>query len=192
MATGSWSFWSDGDGDRSMARRKRVRSDEGENSAPKRARSGRRGTKASVNDENASPTGDQPSRARRGAPERRTTLKSESPVDSSSLSDPPSVISPPVPPIPIPPPPKRRTTRTKTAAETHSAKDHEAALNRFVRDTDTDSTDSLPKHAANNDEDDSEQDWEDIDLMHPVPKTSTDSAHLEVTLDKTRHSMRIK
>ena len=130
--------------------------------------------------------------------------------DSSSLSDPPSTIRSPSPPLT---PPTKTSTGTKSrrsapkkAAPTKkpSLKEHEDALMMLSRDdTDDDSTESSsekphPKDAAPESADEEEEDWEDIDLSHKKPISFDDLApseapqNLEVTLERTQQSMRIK
>lgn len=130
--------------------------------------------------------------------------------DSSSLSDPPSTISPPTPPKSSPAKPVLKGTKviripTKQVKKV-SSKEHEEALNRFVRDNSEDessisssedvqeSRPAIPDLSGDEEDDD----WEDVDLSHKKEVLledldgSTEAPDLEITLERTQQSMRIK
>ena len=132
--------------------------------------------------------------------------------DSSSLSDPPSVISSPTPQkarplrtVPNGKPSKRIVTQSKPVRET-SSKENEEALNLFIREDseDDDSSDARSDTKQANGEiidlsgDDEDEDWEDIDLSRHKQVSYDDlnaneeTPDLEVTLERTQQSMRIK
>jgi hypothetical protein len=147
---------------------------------------------------------------------KRTSLGTsvEEPVevlsDSSSLSDPPSTVRSPTPPLaPLTKTSKgtksRRAAPKKTAPiKKPSLKEHEEALMMLSRDdTEDDSSESSsdkphPNGLAPESADDEEEHWEDIDLSHKKPISFDDLApspepqNLEVTLERTQQSMRIK
>jgi hypothetical protein len=133
--------------------------------------------------------------------------------DSSSLSDPPSTISPPTPPKSSPEKPVLKGTKviripTKRSAQVKkvSSKEHEEALNRFVRDNSEDessisssedvreSRPAIPDLSGDEEDDD----WEDVYLSHKKEVLledldgSTEAPDLEITLERTQQSMRIK
>lgn len=128
--------------------------------------------------------------------------------DSSTLSDPPSQISAPLSPNSLPSSGKtnrklKRPTKKALNRRKISAKEHEEALNRFVRDsTEEDQSDSLSVECDPPDDDlaadEDDEDWEDIDLsnkkevslddLKDTPKTQD----LVVTLERTQVSMRTK
>ena len=129
--------------------------------------------------------------------------------DSSSLSDPPSTIASPTPPdsSKVKPVPESRKVATNPFQKA-SAKEHEEALNLFVRDSSDEESDSSfvmekIERAHRNDEhsnedDDADDGWEDVDLFHRR-ELSLDDLHigeesqdLEVTLERTQQSMRLK
>jgi hypothetical protein len=133
--------------------------------------------------------------------------------DSSSLSDPPSEIVPPTPQGSIPSQSADNETKAKHASTKNpaqvkkvSSKEHEDALNRFTRDDSEDeSSDSSSEDNQANDpmvpadlSSDEDEDWEDVDLSHKTQVSLDDLSRpsealdLEVTLDRTQQSMRIK
>jgi len=81
-----------------------------------------------------------------------------------------------------------------------SAEEHEDALNLFIRDntSEDDDSDSGPhrniptKMSEDASEASSDQDWEDIDLTNNKTLNTTEPPDLEVTLERTQQSMRIK
>ena len=130
--------------------------------------------------------------------------------DSSSLSDPPSAIASPTPPewptVESAPKTVARPRRTpaKRSVKKVSAKEHEEALNLFVRessDEDSDSSIEMEVRGAQENHEHSDRDddtWEEIDLSHRKEFSFDDlnvdeeSQDLEVTLDRTQQSMRLK
>jgi hypothetical protein len=150
-------------------------------------------------------------------PETQLPSKRDPPVeedagdssDSSSLSDPPSTVASPTPPdTPITKPiPKTRgkVPAQRASLKKVSAKDHEEALNLFVRDSSDEESDSScenkkvkgkPQNHELSEEDDDT--WEDIDLSHRKEFCLDDlnieegSQDFEVTLERTQQSMRLK
>lgn len=128
--------------------------------------------------------------------------------DSSSLSDPPSTVASPTPPdLPIikPVARARRVVAAKRRAVKVSAKEHEEALNLFVRESSDEESDSSSgkaevnetnQHHEHSDEDNDA--WEDVDLSRRKELSlddlnmDEDSQDLEVTLERTQQSMRLK
>jgi hypothetical protein len=130
--------------------------------------------------------------------------------DSSSLSDPPSTIASPTPldsPT-IEPAPKKVARPRRAPAKRSlkvSAKEHEEALNLFIRESSDEESDSsnekdeakgaLEGHEHSDDDDDV---WEEVDLPHRKDFSFDDwnvdeeAQDLEVTLDRTQQSMRLK
>ena len=87
-----------------------------------------------------------------------------------------------------------------------SSKEHEDALNLFIRDvSDDDSSDTSSEEGQSNELEvatdpsgDEDEGWEDIDLSHKKQVSlddlnkSSETPDLEVTLERTQQSMRIK
>jgi hypothetical protein len=134
--------------------------------------------------------------------------------DSSSLSDPPSIIHSPSPPSSSPfkkmikgTASKIATAKKATQVKKPSSNEHEEALNLFIREDDSEDDDSsvspsetkptngMTIEMSGSDED---EDWEDVDLSHKRPVSLNDlnpveeTPDLEVTLERTQQSMRIK
>jgi len=108
---------------------------------------------------------------------------------SSPLSDPPSRIFSPALPEDIKPAIKRqlrkRIPKKKVEATQISAKEHEEALNQFIQDNSEESVSTASDSDGGND-------WEDIDLSHNKLQASEERPNLEVTLERTKHSMHVK
>ena len=195
--------------DTSMATRKRARNETGESSPQKRQR------------QTAAPL-----RPTRSSTRKKTSQNVFPPKlsqigegtvgddagdssDSSSLSDPPSTVasrtpadSPKVKPVAK----SRKVVANQSAVRKASAKEHEEALNLFLRDSSDEESDcSFEKEKTkgaqrineNSDEEDDDA-WEDVDLSHRH-ELSLDDLHvgeepqdLEVTLERTQQSMRLK
>ena len=128
--------------------------------------------------------------------------------DSSSLSDPPSTFASPTPPdsSKVKTVPESRKVAAKPVQKA-SAKEHEEALDLFVRDSsDEESDGSFGKEKIegahrtdeHSDEDDADGEWEDVDLSHRQElsldrlHTGEESQDLEVILERTQQSMRLK
>lgn len=130
--------------------------------------------------------------------------------DSSSLSDPPSEVVPPTPPDTTPSQLVSNEMKVKRAFNKNpsqvSSKEHEDALNLFIRDvSDDDSSDTSSEEGQSNELEvatdpsgDEDEGWEDIDLSHKKQVSlddlnkSSETPDLEVTLERTQQSMRIK
>jgi hypothetical protein len=130
--------------------------------------------------------------------------------DSSSLSNPPSTVQPPSPPDIAPESPvngtkSRRAAPKKPApSKKASLKEHEDALMMLSREDtkDDSSTDESSQTDPNGDTtlemSADEQDWEDVDLSRKHSISFDDLApteipqNLEITLERTQQSMRIK
>jgi len=131
--------------------------------------------------------------------------------DSDSLSSPPSTVVTPTPPKS--PPAKPLTNRTnmkrappkKVSAKKVTPNEHDDALDFLARgdSDDESSSDSSESNQANGvhsdlSGDDDEEDWEDVDLSHKRHisledlNNVTEAPDLEVTLERTQQSMRIK
>ena len=200
-----------------MTRRKRGKDDEEESTPSKRNKptvATRRSARKSVSEE-LPPTNE---KEKRFATRRTTSRPTEDDIveissDSSSLSDPPSTINTPIPPKSSPENRATNTTKVEripTKRSTHfkkvSSKEHEEALNWFVRDDSEDessisssedvqeSGSAIPDLSGDEEDDD----WEDVDLSHKKEISledldgSTETPDLEVTLERTQQSMRIK
>jgi hypothetical protein len=199
-----------------MPRRKRGNEEDEESSPPKRQKAApvtRRSTQNTASKESpiARANVNQP-------PKRGTSSKStyedaiEISSDSSSLSDPPSRFTSPTPPKPSPPQSVKNETKAKrapakqsTGVKKVSSKEHEDALDLFVRDDSEDEFSDVSSEDVQmrGDEfpdlssDDEDDDWEDVDLSHKKMSLddlngSTETPDLEVTLERTQLSMRIK
>ena len=136
-------------------------------------------------------------------------VKTEEPIvisDSSDLSDPPSEINSPAPSAPVKSVTKGKKPVTKNSSQVKkpTSKEHEEALNLFIRDDSDDElsdtpSDSKPIEGVTEQSSDSdEEDWEDVDLSHRKHVSLDDlneteePAGFEVTLERTQQSMRIK
>jgi hypothetical protein len=130
---------------------------------------------------------------------------------SSSLSDPPSTISSPTPlDLPTIEPvvkavARRQRVPAKRTVKKVSAKEHEEALNLFIRESSDEESDTssekngvkgaLEGHEHSDEDDDV---WEEVDLSHRKEFSFDDLngdeevQDLEVTLDRTQQSMRLK
>ena len=200
-----------------MTRRKRGKDDKEQSNPPKRnkpAIATRRSTRKSAPEE-LPPANE---KEKKFATRRTTSMLTEEDIiaissDSSSLSDTPSIINPPTPPKSSPGKPVTNGTKVKpipaetgTHVKKVSSKEHEEALNWFVRDesedeSSTSSSENVQKSGpaipdlSGDEEDD---DWEDVDLSHKKEISledldgSTETPDLEVTLERTQQSMRIK
>lgn len=132
---------------------------------------------------------------------------------SSSLTEPPSIISSPTPPKLARPRIGNGTKRKPAQVKKASAKEHEEALSLFARDDSddeemSDESTSTPQlngikseeseNKAEGTEDEDEEDWEEVDLSNQKQVSLEDlnkteqAPDLEVTLERTQHSMRIK
>jgi len=131
--------------------------------------------------------------------------------NSDSLSSPPSIV---VAPTPLKSPPsKPLTNRTnlkrapskKGLSKNVTPKEHDDALSFFARDDsdEENSSNASESNQANGvhsdlNSDEDEEDWEDVDLSHKRHisledlNNVTEVPDLEVTLERTQHSMRIK
>jgi hypothetical protein len=202
-----------------MPRRKRVKDEEEVPTPEKRAKtspSTRRSTRISVPDQ---PTSS--SKATTSNGKNRKDIASKASVeddaevlsDSSSLSDPPSVIVAPSPPTSSHFKKMIKGKASKIAAAKKAAqlkkpspKEHEEALNLFIRDDseDGDLSDSSDETKPLNGKtiemsgSDEDEDWEEVDLSHKRQVSLNDlnpveeAPDLEVTLERTQQSMRIK
>lgn len=193
-----------------MPRRKRVKEDDKSELQQKKQKMSsetRRSTRGVLREESPSSSAQTNGIAERGNLSKNVEV--EEPIvtsDSSDLSDAPSQIVPPTSPKPTIPKPKRRKTVVKKSSQVKNptAKEHEDALDKFIRDdsdddlSDTPSESKLVNGVAEQSGDSDEEDWEDVDLSHRKD-VSLDNlngleepAGLEVTLEKTQQSMRIK
>ena len=200
-----------------MTRRKRGKEDE-EESAPSKRNKSTAATRPSIRKsalEEFSPTNE---KGKKFATRRTTSKPTEDDIieissDSSSLTDPPSTITPPTPPKSSPDnsmtnrtKAKRIPTKRSKQVKNVSSKEHEEALNWFVRD---DSEDESSISSSENVQesgptipdlsDDGEgDDWEDVELSYKKEVSledldgSTETPDLEITLEHTQQSMRIK
>jgi len=192
-----------------MPRRKRVEEEEVDETQQKKQKSPetRRSTRNVSREQPLSPTNDTNGIATRGKAAK--TVKTEEPIaisDSSDLSDPPSEITSPAPPAPVKSVTKGKKPVTKNSSQVKkpTSKEHEEALNLFIRDDSDDElsdtpSDSKPIEGVTEQSSDSdEEDWEDVDLSHRKHVSLDDlnetevPAGLEVTLERTQQSMRIK
>jgi hypothetical protein len=198
-----------------MARKKRIK-DEEESASPLKKPKPSPPTRQS-----ARTSATQPSSIRRrrdAASQKRTSeldLEEEAPdnpfSDSSSLTDPPSVITTPTPPSEfarnVPP---RGSKRKPAQNRKATAKEHEEALNLFIRDDSDEEEASDASSTAGEtakaeveingilETEDEDEDWEDIDLSHKRQVSLEDlnkaeeMPDIEVTLERNQQSMRIK
>jgi hypothetical protein len=196
-----------------MTRRRRGKDDEEESFSSKWSKpeaSTRRSTRKSAHEE-LPPTNKKGKKvATRGRPTEDDIMEILS--DSSSLSDPPSIINSPTPPrsslkksVTKGTKVKRILSKRSTQVKKIPSKEHEA-LDRFVReDSDDESSISLSEIAQESglaipdlSGDEEDDDWEDVDLSHKKEVSlgdldgSTGIPDLEVTLERAQQSMRIK
>lgn len=199
-----------------MARKRRIKDGNDESSPPKKAK-----TSPATRQTRSKAITDGESTSRKGASatrRRQSTMKidtdAEGLSDSSSLSEPPSVIAAPSPLRPLSPKGSKKATKRKPAQNKKiTPKEQEEALNLFIRDdsdeegaSDDSSLNEKPnvtkaKGQANgvvDTEDEEEEDWEDVDLSHKRQVSlgdlinSEEPPNLEVTLERNQQSMRIK
>jgi hypothetical protein len=193
-----------------MPRRKRIKDEEAERAPQKKQKPSpetRRSTRNVPREESPGPTNETNGIAKRGT--ASNLVKTEEPIvisDSSDLSDPPSEIDSPPPPKSAKPVPKGKKAVTKKILQVKrpTSKEHEEALNLFIRDDSDDDMSDTPSDSkpadvlADQSEDSGEEDWEDVDLSHRKVVSLDDlnaaeePAGLEVTLERTQQSMRIK
>jgi hypothetical protein len=192
-----------------MPRRKRIEEEELHETPQKKQKSPetRRSTRNAPREHAPSSTNEINGIATRGNAAK--AVKAEEPIvisDSSDLSDPPSEIASPALPTPV----KSVTKEKKPVAKNSSQikkptlKEHEEALNRFIRDDSDDELSDTPSDSkptegvAEQASDSDEEDWEDVDLSHRKHVSLDDlneteePVGLEVTLERTQQSMRIK
>lgn len=192
-----------------MPRRKRVEEEELNETPQKKQKSPetRRSTRNAPREQPLSSTNETIGIATRGKTAK--AVKIEEPIvisDSSDLSDPPSEITSPIPPAPVESVTKGKKPVTKKSSQVKkpTSKEHEEALNLFIRDdsdnelSDTPSDSKPLEGVAEQTSDSDEEDWEDVDLAHRKHVSLDDlneteePAGLEVTLERTQQSMRIK
>jgi hypothetical protein len=204
-----------------MPRSKRVKDEEEVTTPKKRLKpspSTRRSTRNSLSKQSTSSTGvtANGNGKQSNATASKTAVEDSTEVlsDSSSLSDPPSIIHSPSSPSSSPFKKMIKGTASKIAASQKatqvkkpSSKEHEEALNLFVREDDSEDDDSSvspsemkPTIGTTTEMSGSEEDedWEDVDLSHKRQVSLNDlnpveeTPDLEVTLERTQQSMRIK
>ena len=192
-----------------MPRRKRVKEDDKNELQQKKQKTSpetRRSTRGIRREEPPSSSARTNGIAERGNLSKR--MKVQEPIvtsESSDLSDAPSHITPPTPPKATKVKSKGRKPLVKksTQVKKPTAKEHEDALDKFIRDDSDDDLSDTPLEAkqvngvAEQSGDSDEEDWEDVDLSHRKDVSLDDlnglePTGLEVTLEKTQQSMRIK
>jgi len=200
-----------------MARKKRIKSEEEDtpsHTRPKSAPRTRQSNRITTTDATPSAQKISPSTRKRKFPSEDVEDDEAGDVsDSSSLTEPPLIISPPTPPKLAFPHITNGAMRKPAQVKKASAKEHEEALNIFVRDDSddeemSDESTSTPQpngiksdhseNKAESTEDEDEEDWEEVDLSNQKQVSVEDlneteqAPDLEVTLERTQHSMRIK
>ncbi len=193
-----------------MPRRKRVEEDDKNEERQKKQKTSpetRRSKRRVQREESPSSSARTNGTAERGNLSKHVEV--EEPIvtsDSSDLSDAPSHIAPPTPPKATKPKSKGRKPLVKKSSQVKkpTAKEYEDALDKFTRDDSNDDLSDTPSEAtlfngvAEQSGDSDEEDWEDIDLSHRKDVSlddlngSEEPTGLEVTLEKTQQSMRIK
>ena len=195
-----------------MPRRKRARvkeedQSEGQQKKQKTSPETRRSKRTALREETPSSTSNTKGSRERGKVSNPVNIEEQILIsDSSDLSDAPSEIAPPTPPKAIKPALKGMKPVAKKSPQIQkpTSKEHEEALDKFIRDDSDDdlsdtSSETKPMNgvAAQSEEEDDE-DWEDVDLSHRKDLSlddlngSDEPAGLEVSLERTQQSMRIK